>query len=779
MDDDKRMQRENNAKKNAENVKNAADVAIASKNPYATAAGAAVKAADAITGGKASGAVGKGMEQAGRLAGPLGKKLQNDLNRVHDSGLGDRAGEAARIFGGPRKEGIKRGSDLAKEPTGNNMDTIGRGRDEPSSSLNYANVNQSESTEQEEQKPPRIAGIGAFGKQPGDRRTKEDNNDDDNNNNQTENSLFGSKEAKQMALLLFPSVLFILFIIFIYVTISSVTDIGFGDALGASFASGEDMGLADSYDGTDGEEQQYYERINNVKLSFQAQGRTFDSLDVASVFHVLMSYGADIDYKDLTEARITEVADALFDGNYYDKEKFKEELKTRIIPRYLPGKSPEEIEEIVAEIDQYVSDFNDYVERSVASSSNYYGVCSTGSTCEYNIKGFYINSKNISKPMNIKNLKVRLMQCGSPYGNGNDNTPIKQDLVSFEDYVGGVAYGELGDGYPIEAYKAQLVMARSYALARPTAMGNAAGKRLAQENGQWVLQIAACVSDQVFCDVDKGCSYMGGGDGQGGWIASGTNVSGAVRTRGPLAGNSVLRQAMAATQGEVLVNNQGNIVSTGFNSTRQKAIIDGASKGQDYKQLLLKNYSGATNIEKASCQSQQNCSGSTGEFANWKQCGATWSSVKMGTGGENICSVGCLVTSLSILIAKSGVQTTLPNFNPGAFVEYLNAHGGFANGANLSRWDITSEVAPKFIHQGTLELAGNSKDVKFNKIKEKSDAGYYLICEVKGNTGQHWVAVDKVNGNQILMMDPGSTATNMWAEYPWSNTSLCHMYKAG
>ena len=71
---------------------------------------------------------------------------------------------------------------------------------------------------------------------------------------------------------------------------------------------------------------------------------------------------------------------------------------------------------------------------------------------------------------------------------------------------------------------------------------------------------------------------------------------------------------MAATQGEVLVNNQGNIVSTGFNSTRQKAIIDGASKGQDYKQLLLKNYSGATNIEKASCQSQQNCSGSTGEF---------------------------------------------------------------------------------------------------------------------------------------------------------------------
>ena len=776
MDNDKRKQQEINAEKNADNIKNAADVAIATKNPYAAAAGGAVKVADAVTGGKASKAAGRGLERANRLAGTLGKELQNNLNKVHDSGLGDKAGSAARVFGGPKNEGVKRGSDLAKEPTGNNMDTIGRGRDEPSSSLNNANVNQPEEVKDEE-KPPRIAGIGPFGKQPG-RNRKEDEDNKDNNEQQEENSLFGSKEAKQMALILFPAVLIIVFIMFIIITISSITNIGFGDAFGSSYASGEDMGKADFYEGTDGEAQEYYERINNVKLTFQAQGKTFDSVDVASVFHILMSYGADLDYKDLTEDKITEVAAALFDGNYYDKEKFKEALKNNIIPKYLPNKSPEEIDEIVAEIDEYVNDFNEYVERSVSSSSNY-GVCSTGSTCEYNIKGFYINSKNISKQMNIKDLKVRLMQCGSPYGNGKDTTPINQDLVNFEDYVGGVAYAELGDGQPIEAYKAQLVMARSYALARPTAVGNAAGKRLAQENGQWVLQIASCVSDQVFCNIDQGCSYMGGGDGQGGWVASGTNVSGAVRTRGPLAGDSALRQAMAATQGEVLVNNQGNIISTGYTSTRQNAIISGASKGQDYKQLLLKNYTGATNIQRASCQSQQNCSGSTGEFANWKQCGATWSSEKMGSGNETICGVGCLVTSLSMLIAKSGVQTTIPNFNPGTFVEYLNTHGGFVNGANLSRWDITSEVAPKFVHQGIISLAGNSKDVKFNKIKEKSDAGYYLICEVKGNTGQHWVAIDKVNGNQILMMDPGSNATNMWAEYPWNNTSQCHYYKAG
>ena len=41
-------------KNNTNNVRNAADVAIASGNPYAVAAGGAVKAADKLTGGKAS-----------------------------------------------------------------------------------------------------------------------------------------------------------------------------------------------------------------------------------------------------------------------------------------------------------------------------------------------------------------------------------------------------------------------------------------------------------------------------------------------------------------------------------------------------------------------------------------------------------------------------------------------------------------------------------------------------------------------------------------------------
>ena len=82
-------------KNNAQNVKNAADIAIASKNPYAMAAGAAVKAADKLTGGKSSEMLGKGLTDTINKM-PNGKKLQKKLNKVNESGMGDKAGQASQ-----------------------------------------------------------------------------------------------------------------------------------------------------------------------------------------------------------------------------------------------------------------------------------------------------------------------------------------------------------------------------------------------------------------------------------------------------------------------------------------------------------------------------------------------------------------------------------------------------------------------------------------------------------------------------------------------------------
>ena len=81
---------------NANTIRNAADVAIASKNPYAMAAGAAVKVGDKITDGKASEALGKGFTKVNQVA-PGGRQVQNLSNDLSESGLGDKIGQAAAM----------------------------------------------------------------------------------------------------------------------------------------------------------------------------------------------------------------------------------------------------------------------------------------------------------------------------------------------------------------------------------------------------------------------------------------------------------------------------------------------------------------------------------------------------------------------------------------------------------------------------------------------------------------------------------------------------------
>jgi hypothetical protein len=588
----------------------------------------------------------------------------------------------------------------------------------------------------------------------------------------------GSMMIKVIAITFGPIFLIILlFFIIIAFVAGFFTD--YDDAFGISQAIGEDTGDL-YYEFSNPEQQAYFERIKDVKLKYQAKGKTVDPLKIVAVFHVLNSHGADLDYDDISESMINQVADAMFDGNTYSESKFKENLIKTIIPKYLPNSLDGEREDISNEVFTYIDNYYDLIGKRTSS-----GTCASSGSCSYDIKGFYITggAGNVAKNMQISNLKVRLMECGSPYGNGSYTTPIQQDLVDFESYIAGVAYAEIGTGAHPEAIKAQMVAARSFALSRPTAMGNSLGKKLEEENGQWILQIASCVSDQVFCNIDEGCSYMGGGDGQGGIVRSG-KVAGAVRTRDPLPQDSPIRTYAKETEGEVLVNAQGYIISTGFLSSDQNRFDALANSGLNYKQILLQHYNqgsrnyGATDVVKASCGGggSSNCNSiSSGEFASWKQFGAPWSGVAMG--GSNIGSVGCLVTSIAIQIAKSGTPTILDDFNPGTFVEYLNSHGAFGSGGGLSSWASPSMVAPAFQFTTDVGLSGMSREQKLQTISNILNDGGYPVCEVKGGHGQHWVAIDAVQGDTVIMMDPGSDSNNLWEQYPWDWTSKCIVYK--
>ncbi|MDO5002952.1 MAG: SpoIID/LytB domain-containing protein [bacterium] len=409
------------------------------------------------------------------------------------------------------------------------------------------------------------------------------------------------------------------------------------------------------------------------------------------------------------------------------------------------------------------------IQLSSEKSGNNVSIVGSGS-CNYRTNGFSVEGKKHNREINITNLKVRLMNCnGSGAVEG-------EELVDFEKYILGVVYQENGGGSD-EGIKTEAVAARSFALARPAAMGNAAGIKLSEENGQWILQLRACTYDQAYCDPDKGCWSTTKGGESGGTMHSGQSSS-AIWSRPPLPADSKIRTLVESTKGQVVVTSDNYIIHTTYKSGAQTAWN---ASNLDYKQILLQHYAsmGAADILQMECSSEStdgSGSATTGQFTTWKQYDPTWGSVPIGNSGKTIQNIGCTVTSVAMLVAKSGVSVNISNFNPGTFVQALNNNGGFTPGGALN-WANVTKIAPSFVYLGQTNVSNLSRDEKLAKLKTLVDSGYYVIAEVKGRTGQHWVAVDNISGDRINMFDPGSSSTDMWGEYNWANTSVFSYYK--
>lgn len=168
----------------------------------------------------------------------------------------------------------------------------------------------------------------------------------------------------------------------------------------------------------------------------------------------------------------------------------------------------------------------------------------------------------------------------------------------------------------------------------------------------------------------------------------------------------------------------------------------------------------------------------SGEYTTWRQSGANWSNIKIGNTTSTIDQIGCLVTSIAVLIEKSEVENKLVPFNPGVFVEELNKNNGFDNKGNL-QYSAISKVVPNFKYMGIVDLKNRTRTEKLSLIKEYVDRGYYLAVEVKGATegNQHWVAITDVEGNNIYIVDPASNYTELWPSYDWDKTTQFIYFK--
>ena len=162
----------------------------------------------------------------------------------------------------------------------------------------------------------------------------------------------------------------------------------------------------------------------------------------------------------------------------------------------------------------------------------------------------------------------------------------------------------------------------------------------------------------------------------------------------------------------------------------------------------------------------------SGEYISWRQNGQSWPNIKIGNMNSTLGQIGCLVTSISILIEKSGCNTTITPFNPGAFLEALNTNNAFDINGNLQYAGVTKAV-PNFKYGGNVNLRGKSRTEKLALITQYCNQGYYLTIEVKGATpgNQHWVAITGVNGSDVNIVDSGSNGTDLWSSYEWSKSS--------
>lgn len=708
-------------------------------------AGAAVGAyfggaAGAKVGAKVGDAIGKS-----KIGQQLGKNLAKNpltrkaLSKANDSGALDVANKATDI--------------ATRDPKGG-MGGVG------SAGNTAANAAGSGSDSVLDKKPSKPNFLG---------NSKEDSSENKNPGS-FQGLLSGNIVVKAGVLSFAAGILFIVVILMIVAQGSGVIT-SYDDAFGVSSATGGMTGDVD-YESSDPKAQAFFDRVADVKNSFQTQGKTFDPVYISAVYVVLNQHGAKLSYDDMSTAVITEIANAMFSGNSFSEETFKQNLINTIFPKYLSGEDSDTYEVMADEVFDY---YDSYFSLIGATASN----CASLGSCVYEIKGFYIEGRgNVAKSMSITDLKVRLMQCGGSFGSGTWGEPLEgEELVPFEQYILGVAYQEIGPGAPDEAIKAQMVAARSFALARPTSMGNSLGKKLEQENGQWILQMSSCVADQVYCNPNLGCSAMNDGE-QYGTVRSG--VDHGKKFKDPMPADHKMRTLANETMGEVLVNDQGYVISANYASKIQNKFSELAKQGLNYKQILLQVYGNAQDIDKMSCNTGSgsgcNSTGSTGPYAGWKQGDPAWSTITIGNTNSTIGGVGCLVTSVSMLIAKSGVAVNVDgDFNPGTFVKKLNQVGGF-QGANFV-WGSVSDVAPNFKFVSKVYVSGQSQQQKLSTLQGLLDQGYYVVAEVKGNTGQHWVAIDGINGSTVLMMDPASQSTSMWQEYNWANTSQYAYFK--
>lgn len=399
-----------------------------------------------------------------------------------------------------------------------------------------------------------------------------------------------------------------------------------------------------------------------------------------------------------------------------------------LIPGIFDSNNWDDVESKLNDDEYMTTHFNSFTNKFSGSSG----------TCKY-----------VVGESSYSNFKVRL------YKNDSFELVYSDDrLIDFDKYILGVAYQEVGggtDSISEQVFKAQAIAARSYALTRGKKMAGVKALQITEENGYSVINIRQTVSDQAYCDPDEG--YLPSGQ-------LSNCSSGHLR----LPDDSPLRTWIKEVDGVVLVDSNGEVVNTPYKDKDQIAWRALAQSGMTSDEIILKHYNAAEKgyTLNATCVKTSSVEGADG----WKQCDPRWGNMYVGS--KTICSIGCALTSISIQLARSGVQLNVSGeFNPGTFMQTHKSNGGFSD--NIITWNV-SRIAPNFKLIASHEALFGTKENKINTLKKYAADGEYIVLGVRHGVGQdigHYVAYNDSSSDEIFIFDPaGNTTGKLFHDYP-------------
>lgn len=257
----------------------------------------------------------------------------------------------------------------------------------------------------------------------------------------------------------------------------------------------------------------------------------------------------------------------------------------------------------------------------------------------------------------------------------------------------------------------------------------------------------------------------GGGDDFGGWVTNGTScvtntllqtVKG-VWNSVPFVsvlfntGNTV--DGLVAVADSVSICNYGFIEGT-FDDVHN--IKNESTKELKKKKIAQEIIDFANFYKELFPEDEDECSyagsAGSGEIVNWRQYDERWADIPLGTGGVSVKTWGCTTTAISYILAKSGTQLTVNDFNPGVYAQKGSYSG------SLIVWDF-SPIAPNMHRLGYYTDIDKSNYVE--KISDIINTPYngkqqFVLVEADDGVGTHWVAVDHVENGVVYVLDPSA-----------------------